>query len=75
MTGSLGQGSDSADQLTEAHQQLLERDQRINELRYQVVELRRENNELRSHLESILTTKVWRTAERLRALRAAIRRR
>ena len=56
-------------QLAEAHEQLLERDQRINELERENIDLRRETNALRTHLESVLATRAWRTAETLRSIR------
>ena len=54
--------------LAEAHRQLLERDQRIHDLE-------RENIALRTHLESVLQTRAWRWAERLRSTRARVLRR
>ena len=55
-------------ELEAAHEQLIERDQRITDLRI-------ENAALRTHLESVLTTRAWRTAEQLRALRRRVLRR
>ena len=42
-------------ELKAAHEQLIERDQRITDLRI-------ENTALRTHLESVLATRAWRTA-------------
>jgi hypothetical protein len=55
-------------ELEDAHAQLIERDQRITDLRI-------ENAALRTHLESVLATRAWRTAEQLRALRRRVLRR
>jgi hypothetical protein len=55
-------------QLQDAHRQLLERDQMISDLS-------RENTALRTHLESVLSTRAWRTAERFRRFRKAVLRR
>ena len=54
-------------ELIDAHEQLLERDQRLHDLE-------RENIALRTHLESVLATRAWRVAERLRSIRSAFRR-
>lgn len=62
-----GSTDDPRTALADAHRQLVERDQRIHDLE-------RENVALRTHLESVLATKAWRTAERLRELRSALRR-
>ena len=55
-------------ELEDAHEQLIERDQRITDLRI-------ENAALRTHLDSVLATRVWRTAEQLRRLRSRVLRR
>jgi len=55
-------------ELEAAHEQLIERDQRITDLRV-------ENVALRTHLESVLATRAWRTAEQLRTLRRRVLRR
>jgi hypothetical protein len=55
-------------ELEAAHEQLIERDQRVTDLRI-------ENAALRTHLESVLATKAWRTAEQLRSLRRRVLRR
>ena len=55
-------------ELKAAHEQLIERDQRITDLRI-------ENTALRTHLESVLATRAWRTAEHLRRLRSRVLRR
>lgn len=55
-------------ELITVHEQLIERDQRITELRI-------ENTTLRTDLESVLATRAWRTAERLRRLRSRVLRR
>lgn len=55
-------------ELEDAHEQLIERDQRITDLRI-------ENAALSTHLESVLATRAWRTAEHLRTLRRRILRR
>jgi hypothetical protein len=52
-------------ELEDAHEQLIERDQRITDLRI-------ENAALRTHLESVLATRAWRTAEHLRTLRSRV---
>ena len=68
MTGSNSYRDEFATQLQDAHRQLLERDQMISDLS-------RENTALRTHLESVLSTRAWRTAERFRRIREAILRR
>jgi hypothetical protein len=55
-------------ELEAAHEQLIERDQRITDLRI-------ENAALRTHLDSVLATRAWRTAEQLRRLRSRVLRR
>ena len=68
MTDSTSHSDEFATQLQDAHRQLLERDQMISDLS-------RENTALRTHLESVLSTRAWRTAERFRRVRKAVLRR
>jgi hypothetical protein len=65
MSKANGQDRNLLDALESAHQQLLERDQRIDDLR-------RENTALRIHLESVLSTRAWKVAERFRRLRSTV---
>ena len=52
-------------QLEEAHRQLLERDWEIKVLQGEIAHWR-------SELDAVLTTRIWRAAERLRAARSRV---
>jgi hypothetical protein len=56
-------------ELGDAHRQMLEREDRIKGLEHTVRELERELAESQAALQGVLSTRAWRTAERLRTLR------